>query len=83
MDQVVQIVGALLILVAFAGAQVGRLDQRSLSYLWLNLIGSVVLAALAYHEQQWGFLMLEFVWALVSAWSLTQVSRGREPGPAH
>ena len=83
MDQVVQIVGALLILAAFAGAQFGKLDQTSLTYLWLNLVGSVVLTALAYHEEQWGFVMLEFVWALVSAWSLTQIFRGRQPGPAH
>lgn len=76
-------VGALLILVAFAGTQFGKLNPSSLSYLWLNLIGSVVLTGLAWHEQQWGFLLLEFVWALVSAWSLTQVMRGREPGTAH
>ena len=78
-----QIVGALLILAAFAGAQFGKLSQSSLSYLWLNLVGSVVLAGLAYHEEQWGFLLLEFVWALVSAWSLSQVLRGREPSAAH
>ena len=81
MDQVVQIVGALLILAAFAGAQFGRLDQSSLSYLWLNLVGSVVLAGLAYYEEQWGFLLLEFVWALVSAWSLTQVCAAASPAP--
>lgn len=78
-----QIVGALLILAAFAGAQFGKLSQSSLSYLWLNLVGSVVLAGLAYSEEQWGFLLLEFVWALVSAWSLSQVLRGREPSAAH
>ncbi|MEK6229090.1 MAG: hypothetical protein AABM31_07175 [Actinomycetota bacterium] len=83
MDQVVQIVGALLILAAFAGAQFGKLAQSSLSYLWLNLVGSVVLAGLAYYEEQWGFLLLESVWALVSAWSLSQVLRGREPSAAH
>ncbi len=83
MDQLVQIVGALLILAAFAGTQFGQLGQSSLTYLWLNLVGSVVLAGLAYYEEQWGFLLLEFVWALVSAWSLSQVLRGREPGAAH
>ncbi len=78
MDQLVQIVGALLILVAFAGAQFGRLDQHSLSYLVLNLIGSVILAVLAGLDDQYGFLLLESVWALVSAWSLAQeLRRGR------
>ena len=41
MDQVVQIVGALLILAAFAAAQFGKLDVESKTYLWLNLVGSV------------------------------------------
>jgi hypothetical protein len=36
-------------------------------YLWLNLGGSFVLAVDAWHEQQWGFLLLEAAWAVVSA----------------
>lgn len=83
MDQVVQIVGALLILAAFAAAQFGWLDQHSRSYLVLNLIGSAILAVLAWEESQWGFLLLETVWALVSAWSLYRVLRGAEPAPSH
>jgi len=75
MEQLVQIVGALLILLAFAGAQAGRLDQRSISYLVLNLIGSIILAVLAAVDSQYGFLLLEGVWALVSAWSLQQELR--------
>jgi len=82
-DQVVQIVGAVLILAAFAGTQFGKLGQSSLSYLWLNLIGSLILAVLAVYEEQWGFVLLETVWGLVSAWSLTQVLRGRQPSAAH
>ncbi|MEA2443985.1 MAG: hypothetical protein QOJ12_1277 [Thermoleophilales bacterium] len=81
MVQVVQVVGAVLILVAFAAAQFGRLDVTAKSYLWLNLIGSIILAALAWHERQWGFVLLETVWSIVSAWSLL---RPRAPhAPAH
>ena len=75
MAQVVQIVGALLILAAFAAAQFHKLDVESKTYLWLNLVGSAILAALAWHEQQWGFLLLETVWAIVSAYSLIRGPR--------
>jgi uncharacterized protein (DUF983 family) len=75
MDQVVQIVGALLILAAFAAAQFHRLDQDSPTYLVLNLVGSAILAILAWYEEQWGFLLLETVWAIVSAWSLLRLRR--------
>jgi len=83
MEQVVQVAGALLILAAFAAAQFGRLDQHSRAYLVLNLVGSAILAVLAYVESQWGFLLLESVWAAVSLWSLAAVSRGHEPRGTH
>jgi hypothetical protein len=47
------------------------------------LVGSVILAFLAAAESQYGFLLLEAVWALVSAWGLAQVMRGRAPTAAH
>jgi hypothetical protein len=77
MDQLVQIVGALLILVAYAAAQFGAMSQHSRAYLVLNLIGSAVLAVLAFYEELWGFLLLEAVWAAVSLWGLIQLARGR------
>ena len=82
MDQVVQIVGALLILAAFAAAQFDRLDVESKLYLWLNLVGSIILAALALVEKQWGFLLLETVWAIVSAYSLVRGPRRTGAAPA-
>ena len=70
MDQVVQIIGALLILTGYAASQFGKLDPRSLAYLLLNAAGSAILAVLGYIERQWGFFLLEGVWALVSLWGL-------------
>lgn len=70
MDQLIQVVGALLILAAFAAVQFERMRPDSRVYLALNLLGSVILAVLAYVEHQWGFLLLEAVWAVVSAWGL-------------
>jgi hypothetical protein len=75
--QVAQVVGSLLVLAGFALAQRGIVDQKARSYLALNLIGSAVLAGDAVLERQWGFLLLEGVWAVVSAVSLAGVLRGR------
>lgn len=67
-----QIGGALLILAGFALNQFRMLDQRSYPYLLLNLAGSAILAVLAWLDRQWGFLLLEGAWALLSAWSLAR-----------
>jgi hypothetical protein len=80
MAQVIQVVGALLILTAFAGVQFGRMRPDTRLYLTLNLVGSVILAVLALVESQWGFVLLEGVWAIVSAWSLAIALRS-SPSP--
>jgi hypothetical protein len=67
MGQIVQIAGSLLVLAGFILAQRGVLAPRSLRYLTLNLAGSGVLAVDAALGAQWGFLLLEGVWAIVSA----------------
>lgn len=70
MGPYVQIGGSLLILAPFVLAQLGRLTSTSVIYLLMNLVGSAVLAVDAALGHQWGFLLLEGVWALVSAGSL-------------
>jgi hypothetical protein len=83
MSQLLQVVGALFVLAGFALAQLRGLDQRSYTYLLFNLVGSAILAFLAFEERQWGFLLLEGVWALVSLWSLVVRMRGDEPASSH
>ena len=76
-----ELVGAVLILAGFTLAQLRLLDQHSLVYLVLNLVGSFVLAVIALVDERWGFLLLEGVWSIVSAISLATVLRGRgRPG---
>jgi len=69
-DQVVQVIGALMILVAYWATQTGRWETDNRTYLWLNLVGSAILAVLAGVSHNWGFLLLESVWAVVTAHSL-------------
>lgn len=83
MEQIVQILGAVLILVAFAGAQVGAMTVTSRVYLVLNFVGSLILAVLAWRGRQWGFFLLEGVWSLVSLYGLVQSLRGRRAPTAH
>ena len=80
--QLVQVAGALLVLAGFAAAQFGWLTTQSRLYLVLNLVGAAVLAVLAAIDRQLGFLLLESVWALVSAYALVQVTRDRAPEAA-
>jgi hypothetical protein len=82
-DQVIQVVGALLILAGFVFAQFRVLRVESMLYLVLNFLGSAILAWLAWDDRQWGFLLLESVWAIVSAWGIIQLMRGREVPSAH
>ena len=72
MDQLIQIVGALLILSAYAAVQFDRMETTSRTYLTLNLVGSAILAVLALASSQWGFLLLEGIWAIVSGWGLLE-----------
>ncbi len=72
---VLEIVGAITVLVAFAASQAGRLGAHSRTYLALNLLGSAVLAAIAAVQSSWGFLLLEGSWAVVSLIGLITLLR--------
>jgi hypothetical protein len=83
MSQLVQVLGSLLVLVAFAAAQRGAMSTTSRPYLLLNLVGSAILGTLAALGHQWGFLLLEGSWAAVSAHSLMPRGPDRRRRAAH
>jgi len=68
--QAASLAGAVLILFAYVGHQLGWIDPRKASYNILNAIGSGVLAYIAFHPFQLGFVLLESVWALISLYAL-------------
>ena len=75
MIQSISIVGAVLILVPFAATQFKRLSADSLAYQSMNLIGSAALTTVAVIESQYGFILLEGTWAIVSIIGLAGVLR--------
>ena len=64
--QLVSVLGSLLVLVAYVASQFGYLSAKGLAYAYANIVGSGILALVATLEAQWGFLVLEGAWALVS-----------------
>ena len=67
MGQVVQLVGAALILGAYVAAQRGMLRFDSIKFLALNSVGAGILAVVAgFGGPDYGFMILEGVWCWVS-----------------
>jgi hypothetical protein len=77
LEQAIAVVGALIILVAYGANQAGWLDRTRPLYSVLNLVGSVILTVIAFRSAQWGFVLLEGVWALISVPPLVKSVRVR------
>jgi hypothetical protein len=73
--QAVQMLGAVLVLVAFVFAQQHRLTTDSPAYLALNALGTGILAIVAGLNGDVGFTVLEGTWAVVSAVGLARSLR--------
>lgn len=68
--QIASFAGALMILIAYVGHQMGLIYSRSAVYNILNAIGSAILAYIAFHPFQIGFVVLEVTWTLISIYAL-------------
>ena len=75
MLQVISLVGAMLILIPFAASQLGRLRTMTMTYQLMNLVGSSTLTAVALLESQYGFILLEGVWAVMSLVGVRRVMK--------
>ena len=79
-EPVVQIIGAILILAGFVLSQLRVLAQDSYRYLLVNLAGAIILTVDAWLGSQWGFVLLEGVWSVVSFWGVVAKARGGAGG---
>ena len=73
--QIVSLVGAAMILLAFAGQQSGKLKPEDRSYLLLNLFGAAILTYFAVEARNLGLTVLEGSWTLISLWSVVKSLR--------
>ena len=83
MLQIISVLGALAILGAYVANQFRLIGPSNMFYSVMNFIGSTVLTVIAVIEVQWGFILLEAVWALVSLWGIITLLRGGTPRGAH
>jgi hypothetical protein len=66
MMQAASLLGAGMILAAYATHQAGLMGRDSVGYHVLNLAGALVLCVVAVEAFQVGFIVLEGAWALIS-----------------
>ncbi len=73
--QALSFAGALMILIGYAGHQLRWMDPRKVWYNALNVVGSGILAYIAFQPFQVGFVMLEVAWTLISLYVLWRITR--------
>ncbi len=72
--RLVSLTGALVVLVAYAANQMGKLDQRGYGYLLLNLVGGAILTVFAVRAGDPGLILMEGSWVVISLGGLVYSS---------
>ena len=77
--QLVSLLGAAMILAAFAAQQAGKLGGEDRAYLLLNFFGAVILTWFAVEAKSAGLIVLEGSWAVISLVSLLRKRAASPP----
>lgn len=80
--QVLSVVGALMVLTAYALIQSGIWRELDAGYLALNIIGSLLLGVVAIEDQRVGFILLEFAWAGLGLIGVVRAIKARKTAEA-
>ncbi|THJ23416.1 MAG: hypothetical protein CAF44_002920 [Nitrospira sp. CG24D] len=80
--QVLSVVGALMVLTAYALIQSGIWRELDTGYLALNIIGSLLLGIVAIEDQRAGFILLEFAWAGLGCIGVVRAVKARKTAEA-
>lgn len=78
MSEVLQWTAAIVVLAGFGLSQWGVWSVISYRYLVSNFVGGAGLSVAALLSHQWGFVLLEGVWALVAGRSIVARLSGRD-----
>ena len=73
--QVASVLGAILVLGAFAAHQAKRLQSETYAYQLMNLFGGFLLCVAAISTRQAGLILMEGAWTAIAAWGLVRVMR--------
>lgn len=73
--QMVSVAGACVVLYAFYMQQQGAWQASETRYLACNFVGTAVLTVVAWIGSQWGFVLVESIWAIVSLRGLVRAGR--------
>lgn len=64
--QIISLIGAFLVLVAYLAVNRGWMALRDRGYNLLNLLGGLLLFWVAVVDRRAGFMVLELTWALIA-----------------
>lgn len=76
--QILSVIGALMVLSAYALIQSGIWRELDPGYLGLNIVGSLLLGVVAIADQRVGFILLEFAWAALGFVGVARAIKARK-----